>query len=230
MLFFKERFKEIKAGNVSGGNYGLVDASGFECKGTAKYVAGDPGNFTAQEDLVGMMQEVYQHLLSAQNTVLIPLGALMLEDGTALTKFADGDSATPGRSQESNKEIVLRWNNHATPTKVGFSVPMPMNLNDGANAVVHIMAAVTGTETPDTPVIEFEAYFNKGDTDCAGADPEITGGVTPAELTNTIALANVPASPSTLTVLFGPKAGELGADDCLVYGVWVEFTGKLLTS
>ena len=70
--------------------------------------------------------------------------------------------------------------------------------------------------TTDTPEITHEAYFNAGDTDCAGTEDEIDGGATLTEYTGTIAAANVPASPSVLTVIIAPKAGELGTDDALL--------------
>ncbi len=159
--------------------------------------------------------------------IMIPLGLLTLEDGTALTKFSNGDNATPGFQQVSNKEIILRWNNHATPTKVGFSVKIPEELDDAEDVQIGVLVKLSGST--DTPVLEFESYFDVGDTDCAGTDPEITAGTTLTEELNTIDAADVPpgsAVSGALTVLFGPKAGELGTDDVLVYGIVVQYTRK----
>lgn len=189
----------------------------------------DAGSFTAAATVEAALQEVYQDIASAQAIIPIALSSLTLEDGTAITKFADGASATPGFSQESNKEVVLRWNNHAAPTKVAaFGIPMPPDLNAGANVVVHWRAAMSGAT--DTPAIEHECYLGAADTDCAGTDDEIDGGVTLTEYTATIAHADVGGSPEELTLIFGPKATELGTDDCLVYSVWLEYTRKVLTA
>lgn len=189
----------------------------------------DSGSFTAQTTVEAALAEHYQNVASAQACIPIALSSLTLEDGTAITKFADGASATPGFSQESNKELVLRWNNHASPTKVAaFGVPLPPDLNPGANVVVHWRAKVTGAT--DTPVIEHEVYLGAGDTDCAGTDDEIDGADTLTEYTATIAHGDVGGSPEEMTLIFGPKATELGTDDCLVYSVWLEYTRQILTA
>lgn len=188
----------------------------------------DTDGFTLKATVEAALAEIYQHLVSAQATIPIPLGSLTLEDGTAITKFSAGDSATPGFSQESDKEVVLRWNNHATPGAVAFSIPMPQDLDESKDLVIHWLAKMS--DANDTPDLVAEAYFDAGDTDCAGTDDEIDGGTSLAEYTNTIDAADVPASPSVLTVVFGPKSAELGTDDCLVYGVWLEYTRKILTA
>jgi hypothetical protein len=174
------------------------------------------------------MQAVYDHLQTAQAMIPVPLGAITLEDGTALTTFSDGSSATPGFNQVSNKEVVLRWNNCSAPSKVAASLPLPNDLDSSQDVVVHWLAKASGTT--DTPTLEHECYFNAGDTDCAGTDDEVDGGTTLTEYSATVQASNVPSAPGALTVVFGPKSGELGTDDLLVYGFWIEYTRKLLTS
>jgi hypothetical protein len=161
----------------------------------------------------------------AAKSIPVSLGSLVGEDGTALAQFSDGDSATPGWAQLSNKELVLRWNNHATPSAVSFSVAMPSDLDAGEDVEIHWLAAMSGAN--DTPEITTEAYFNDGDTDCAGTDDEIDGGATLTEYVNVIDAADVPAAPAALTVNFKPKAGELGTDDCFIHAVWVEYTATV---
>jgi len=152
----------------------------------------------------------------------IPLGAITREDGTGMTKFADGATSTPGWSQESDKELVIRWNNHATPAHIAFSIALPGDLDSSADVEVHVLANVTGAT--DTPELTTEAYFGTGDTDCAGTDDEIDGADTVTEYTNVIDAADVPDPPDTLTVLMKPAAGELGTDDCRIYAIWLEYT------
>lgn len=189
----------------------------------------DSGNFTLEATVEAALAEIYQHIASAQKCIPIPLGCLTLEDGTAIGKFSDGDSATPGFDQVSNKEVVLRWNNHGTPTKVAaFGIAMPPDLDAASDVVVHWRAKMS--DANDTPDLEHECYFGAGDTDCAGTDDEIDGGATLTEYTATIAAANVGGSPEELTLIFGPKAGEIGTDDLLVYSVWLEYTGKTLSA
>lgn len=181
----------------------------------------DSAAHTAQTTVEAALAELYASIDTAKKTIPIPLGALTLEDGTALTKFVSEDAASCGFAQLSNKEVVLRFNNHATPPKVAFSVPMPQELDGTAAVEVHWLAAMSGAN--DTPVLEHEAYFGAGDTDCAGADDEIDGGITLTEYSSSIAHGDVPDTmPAVLTCIFGPKAGELGTDDLLIYAVWLE--------
>lgn len=187
----------------------------------------DAGGHFSAEQVEATLQEVGAHLHSASHSILIPLAALSLEDGTAITKFADGASPTPGFSQEGGKELVLRWNNHATPAKVAVTLPLPPTLDDSAGISLRAIAAMSGAT--DTPVLEFEAYFNAADDDCAGTDPEVTGGATRAVYACAVAAADVPAAPGTLTVILGPKAGELGTDDLLLAGLQINYTGKTLS-
>jgi hypothetical protein len=149
-------------------------------------------------------------------------GNLTLEDGTVLTKFSA--APTPGWAQLSNKERVLKWATHATPTAVGFSAALPDDLDDGSDVEIHYLAAMS--DVHDTPVIETEAYFGAGDTDCAGADDEVDGGVTLTEYKVVIDAADVPAGPAALSVVLTPKAGELGTDSLYIYAVWLEYTRK----
>jgi hypothetical protein len=189
----------------------------------------DSANHTLTATVEASLAELYVDAKSAQCIIPIPLSSLTLEDGTALTKFVSEGNPTCGFSQEANKEIVLRFNNHATPADVAaFGIPLPADLNPGANIVVHWRAKMSGAT--DTPVLEHECYLGAGDTDCAGADDEIDGAATLTEYTATIAHADVGGSPEELTLIFGPKAGEMGTDDLLVYSVWLEYTRQVMAA
>ena len=187
----------------------------------------DAGGFTTQNDAEGQLQEIYQDLKSAAHVITVPLTALLGEDGTVLTKFTAG--ATPGFQQLSNKEVVLTWDGNGTPGAVSVTIPfVDPAINDSADVVVHMFAKMAGAT--DTPVVAFEAYFNAGDTDCAGTDPEVTGGVTLTEYTMTIDADDVPAAPSALTLVITPTAGQMDTDELHVYALWLEVTRKLRTA
>jgi len=64
----------------------------------------DAGGFTSAATVEAALAEIYQHLVSAQKTVPVPLGAMTMEDGTALTKQA---TTVAGFSQLSNAEQVI---------------------------------------------------------------------------------------------------------------------------
>jgi hypothetical protein len=186
------------------------------CGRLVKYLSATKGQIDIEPATLGTYN------ISVDGSIDV-LANLTLEDGTALTKYAA--ATAPGWAQISNKERVLKWAAHATPVAVAFGVALPADLDGGADVVVEIGAAMTGAN--DTPVMEMEAYFDKGDTDCAGADPEITGGATLTRYTMTIAAANVPDGPAHLTVVMKPKDGELGTDDLHLYDARVKFTRKI---
>jgi hypothetical protein len=189
----------------------------------------DSANHTLAANVEASLAELYVDAKSTQCIIPIPLSSLTLETGAALTTFVSAGDATCGFSQEANKEIVLRWNNHGTPPKVAaFGIPLPADLNPGANVVVHWRAKMSGAT--DSPVLEHECYLGAGDADCAGADDEIDGTTNLTEYTATIAHADVGGSPEELTLIFGPKATELATDDLLVYSVWLEYTRQVMAA
>jgi hypothetical protein len=70
------------------------------------------------------------------------------------------------------------------------------------------------------------------DTDCGGASGEFLTAATNTwqEKTLTIALADIPAVASVLTLIFNPTDGQLGTDDFALAGLWIEGKRKCLTS
>ena len=191
--------------------------------------------FTATE-VNTALQEVMQGIKTAQYT-LSPQ-KIVLETGADVGAFANG--ATDGWAQMSNKEVVLRWNDGGTPTDMVAIFTMPQDLDDSANVIVHLLGAIVkaGADEADSPVITCEAYFTvagadpAADADAGGDSGEFltTADAAFQEKTLTIAAANVPASPSQLTLVFHPKDGQLGTDDFIMCIPWLEVTRKALTS
>lgn len=173
------------------------------------------GNFTTPTVSAALAQLASR----AKKARLTPI-AIVLEDGTVITKF--NAAPTPGWAQLNDKETVLKWATHATPGKIAVIFAIPDDLNGAANVEIHFLAAMSGAT--DTPEMTTEAYFNAGDTDCAGADDEVDGGVTLTEYVNVLALADVPDGPAHLTVIMNPKDGELGNDSLYLYAIWLEYT------
>lgn len=187
----------------------------------------DAGAFTSETTVEGAEQEIYQALISAQHIIAVPIGVITLEDGTAMTTWGAG--AVPGFQQLANKEIALTWDGNGTPGAAAVVIPfVDPAIDDSADVVVHFLAKMAGAT--DTPILVFEAYFGAGDTDCAGTDPEVTGAATLTEYTMTIASADVPAAPSSLTLVLTPTAGQMDTDELHLYAIWLEVTSKLKTS
>ncbi len=187
----------------------------------------DSGSFTSQTEAEAALQEIYQDLISAQQIIAVPLTAFLKEDGTILTKFTAG--ATPGFQQLSDKEVVLTWDGNATPGAASVVIPLvDPRLDPTADVIVHFLAKMAAAA--DTPVVVFEAFIGAGDTDCAGTDPEVDQGATLTEYTMTIAAADVPAAPSSLTLVLTPTAGQMDTDELHLYAIWLEVTSKLRAS
>lgn len=183
------------------------------------------------------INELTQGIKTAQYAIQ-PLGTITLETGAPTVVFADG--AGDGFTQLTNKEVALRWNNHATPTKMAARFLIPPDLDPAADIVVHFLGAIVkaGANEADSPTITCEAYFAAlgaamlADANCGGGSGEFLTAQTDKyqEKTLAIALADIPAVASVLTLIFNPTDGQLPADDFVLAGLWLEVTRQCLTS
>ena len=199
-------------------------------------VADANSNMTG-ETVEAVLDEIMKGLKTAQYAIQ-PLGPITLETGAPTLVFADG--AADGFTQLTNKEVVLRWNNHANPTKMAARFLIPPDLDPAADIVVHFLGAIVkaGGSEADSPTISCEAYFAAlgaamlADADCGGVSGEFVTAQTNKYQENTLAIASadIPAVASVLTLIFNPTDGQLPADDFVLAGVWLEVTRKLLTS
>ena len=156
---------------------------------------------------------------------------LRLESGAAMPVHVDG--TVDGWDQVANKGLCLHVNNSGTPKDMAAMFLMPNDLDSSADVVVHLLGSVSSTN--NTPTFTVEAYFDVVgaaiDADTNAGDTSGTfSGSNISEQIVTIAAADVPASPSHLTLIFHPTDGELGTDDFYLSGIWLEYTRKQLTS
>lgn len=104
--------------------------------------------------------------------------------------------------------------------KLTWQVPLPKDLDDSADMTLHVFGVMGGST--DTPTLTWEAFFGVGDTDAGGATAALSD--TRAEVTRTIAAANVEAHPEMLTVTVAP--GAHGTDTVAIESAWIEYTRK----
>lgn len=185
-------------------------------------------------DIIDLADDLQTDIKSGLCVVNVPLENVRLELGS---RFADGEphGGVPGITQLSNKELCLEWKSHARPEPIIFQTLFPMDLNDGADVDLHILAAVS--DTNDTPALVVEAYFDdavdnstpSGDSDCITDDIEVTG-ISIVDYSVSIDADDVPPAPCALTIIINPTDGELGSDDLRVFAIWLEYTRKLRTS
>ena len=188
----------------------------------------------------GTVEAVLNEIMVGAKTAqyLIQPASVTLKTGAPTVVFANGGA--DGFTQLTNKEVALRWNNGANPTKMAARFIIPPDLNPAADIVVHFLGAIikVGANEVDSPTITCEAYFTAlatamlADANCGGVSGEFLTAQTDKwqEKTLAIALADIPAVASCLTLIFNPTDGELGTDDFALAGVWLEVTRQHLTS
>lgn len=223
---------------AAGGDGEIIEFIDFTVISTtaASISIADSGSLITGVTVEAALAEIMQGIKTVQYQ--LQPDHVALEDGTALTVFADGASTTPGWAQHSNKDLVLRWNNHATPGDIAVHFSLPQDLDDAGDLVLHLLGTIikAGGSAVDSPVFTVEAYFSgagdalAADTDCGGDSGEFTADGTLEEKTLTITAANLPASPQALTLILHPKDGQLGTDDFALAGLWLEGKRKCLTS
>jgi len=221
------------------GDGSLVEMVPYSTKSTtaATVSVADANSNMTGGTVEAVLNEAMVGLKTAQYLIQ-PAGAITLETGAPTVVFANG--AGDGFTQLTNKEVALRWNNGANPTKMAARFIIPPDLNPAADIVVHFLGAIVkaGANEADSPTITCEAYFAAAgaamlaDANCGGASGEFLTNAADAyqEKTLTIALADIPAVASVLTLIFNPTDGQLPADDFVLAGVWIEATRQHLTS
>lgn len=188
----------------------------------------DSGNHTAATTVEAALAELYVDRQSAQAQVSIALGTLSMEDGTNLTKQA---TTVAGIEQVSNKERrVTIPIDCSSGEALAFTVPMPQDFDHTCDLSVHALIGKGGDL--DTLTIDCECYLvGAGDTGnsdaCTTAAQTWPQAVT--EVVFTAAAAGLIAAPCVLTCVLS-LGGTNDGDAAYIYGVWVEYTRKVLTA
>lgn len=172
--------------------------------------------------------------LSAQAMIPIPLTA-WTDGGGPLVAFNDG--VANGLALVDSEALGIRFNpvGEDTSTLV-TSVPIPADLDDAADLVLHVLAFRVGA-ADTTTVLTGSAFFqvpaaaHTADADAITADSAALDSATTVvkEVTLTIAAADVPAAPASVTITLAPSSA-LDADDLVITSTWLEYTRKLRTA
>lgn len=189
---------------------------------------------TEQGSLVGAVNEVDADVLelqtnaqTSQATIIVPLGAIMQEDGTPLGQLS---GTTSGFEQLSNAEQVIDIPINATIEALGFSIPVPQDLDDSADITVHVLVGKSADN--DELTLDCEVYpCAAGDTGNADIQDTAATAITQAasELTFTCGADGVLAAPGTLSVIL-TLGGTNDGDAVYIYGAWIEYTKQILAS
>jgi hypothetical protein len=238
-----------------GGSCYFVDDSGIVSAsndGNTRSRAGTPWLIVASDDAMGQRAAVYvehdadsgvaQSLLVdalAQGHIDLTLKDFYLLTGAPLAIFAGGASTVPGSALVDSKAAAVRWNNDAAPGAVMVSFIVPPDMDITFNATLTIRASKVGATLGDAVTFAVGAFnqvvgaLHDADADYGGTTSAMTGNTatkTIQAVTLTLALANLAASPASVTLTINPTAGTLGTDDLVMHSVRITYQKKLLTA
>jgi hypothetical protein len=175
---------------------------------------------------------------SSNATLDIDLTGAILAAGTPMAAFADNAGASaPGVTLADSKCMGIRWNNQAGQTAVFTRFTMPADMDITANAYLKVEASKTGNTVGDATKFTIACYNNvvgalhDADADFGGDTSAMTGDAaakTLQEVSLTLALANLAATGSNVTMSIKPKDGTLGTDDVIVSRVQLVYKRKPL--
>jgi hypothetical protein len=157
--------------------------------------------------------------------------------GAPLAVFASGASAVPGSAVVDSKAFGVRWNNNATLDAIVTSFRMPPDADITANMTLTIYASKVGATVGDAVTFVVGAYnqvvgaLHDADANFGGTSSAMTGDAatkTIQAVTLTLALANLAASPASVTLSIKPTDGTLGTDDLVFHGARLSYTKKLV--
>lgn len=198
----------------------LVVASGgkitVESGGEIEYQSGSTNDDQGGDRNKGFIPiDIFSNRLLSTNAFLNTI-----EAGTADGNTAPSLARVNGATDKAARLVLA---NNTTDEFQFHPIPLPPDLDDTAVMTVHLLIAKSGN-TDTTAVIDVQAFFGVGDTECGGN----TAAIATADLTEysvTLAAADVPAHPSFLTIALVPGAHT--SDSHYLYAAWIEYTRKV---
>lgn len=169
--------------------------------------------------------EALKALLNSKGFISVPLGAITLEDGTALTAQA---STSIGYLQLSNADTVIDFPVNSATKVLGFSVPRPIDMDISYPLEVKVLVGKAANN--DSLTLDCEVYPTAAG-DVANADAQSTAATTitatSSVLTFTCTTAAMLAPPGGVSVVL-TLGGTNDQDAVYIYAVWLEYTKSLL--
>lgn len=217
--------KAVQAATADGDEVEITDYAVLSTTAGTVSIS-DAGGFTSETTVEGALQEIYQHVLSIQQPLPIPLESLFESDGTNLVARL-GIATTPAidmANGDTDSSIEVTWAANNSDAVI-FETPLPPGLDVAQDLLINIRAAMGGAT--DTPVISADTYFNEGDTKVEDDSAAITG-TSFAEYTITVAAADIPSGAQKITCELTPGAHT--TDTLIVSSIQIEWKSIILTS
>lgn len=223
-------FKALEAATAQGDIVEVILHPGVSTTAGTVSIA-DSGDFTSKATVEAALQEIYQHLITAQGFLPVPLTTVReapsnaIPNTTANGGVLSSNTAPILNLTDGDTDSALRINWALTETDaIVFQIPLPPDLDAGSDLVIHLRSAAGGAT--DTITINSDSYFNEGDTKVE--DSVSVSGTAYAEKEITIAAADIPSGAQTFTCELTP--GAHATDALYITAIWVEYQKQLLTS
>jgi len=166
----------------------------------------------------------------------IPIASGILAAGTPMAAFADNAGASaPGITLVDSEGVGIRWNNQASQTAVWTSFMLPRDIDTSKDAKLVLKASKTGATVGDATTFTITAFNNAtgalhdADANFGGTTSAMTGNATAKtvqEVTLTLAAADLGAAGDNVSLSFKPTDGTLGTDDCVLFGIELQYRKK----
>ena len=221
---------------VAGASNEHIEVAFWNVKATtaATVSIADSGNIITASTVEAALAEAFVNMLSIQAYIPISIYSLRKVTGMAPPNKAAvcgvlGSDTVPILGPKTGATAgcqVVKWA-AAAVSAVAFQVALPPDLNADADLVLHGRVACTATAT-DIPSFTLASYFQE--TGAVVSDTFAASGATTtfAEITATIALADVPTGAQTLTGRLTP--GTHASSGWSLSSLWLEYKKKVLTS
>lgn len=217
----------INNGSSTSSTFAAIPTGGTT--GAADVGIADSGGFTSATTVEAALAEIYQHLISVNVVVPLPLASFLEVDSSGDV----GDSDANGGVLASNTTPILRSGTTESfevfwaagnADIVSLSVTLPEDLDDTADAYCDLFVQANTTDQAPTfsVLTSWQAGAQVTDTATAVTSTAIQ------EITATIASGDVPAGASFVTVQLVPAAHATSAFQ--LHGARLRYKGKLRTA
>jgi|WetSurMetagenome_2_1015567.scaffolds.fasta_scaffold32121_2 hypothetical protein len=171
-------------------------------------------------------------VVTETGVVRLPINNFCLAAGTPLAAWADGVSSTPGLNLADSEAVGVRWNTDATPAAIWTQVLLPADRRPYTAITLHILASKVGATVGDAVTFLVTAFaptvgaLHDADANFGGTSSAMTGDATSKtvqHVTLTLAAADIPASPASMSLSIKPTNGTIGTDDVIIENIWLEY-------
>lgn len=222
----------LVAGDFKGQHLVKYDGTDMILMNPNHDISVDAGSYFVGIDLDSQLQEVGQHIVSVQKFIPVPLHSLR-----EASNFDVSNIAANGGILASDTTPIMDAINAATDgcqrilwaasnnDQVVFQIPLPPDMDLTADLILHARTVSGGTT--DAVSFTIDTFFNEGDSKITDS-LSVNQSTTWAEKLAAIAAADIPLGAQTVTIGLTPVAHT--TDTMALSAVWLEYTGKILTS